>query len=80
MDTIKKRVDIVDGCRLYSGSFTVFRDLDYFGYIGVPDFSADAELAADNLIAQLESPDKAEVLSIPIKMDIKLSERKGWTP
>ncbi len=73
-ETVRERIDIVNGCRLYSGAFSVYEDMGYVGYMGVPDLAVAAEAAADNLTAQFESSDRAEILDSVMKMKIV---RKG---
>jgi len=70
MKTIKERVDIVDACRICTGCYGIFDDMGYTGYVSSMDISGDLALLADNLIAQIESPAKAEVLDRTIKIDI----------
>ena len=73
--TIKERLEIVNGCRLYVGHTHIHKNMDYTGYVGVEDFTGYAELAAENLEAQLTSPEKAPVLDCP--MQLKIQMKKG---
>ncbi len=70
--TIKAKLDIKEGCRLYSGAMSIFDDLEFEGYAGETDPGRDTAIAIANLQEQIKSPGKAKILDLPVTMDIRL--------
>jgi len=68
---IKKRFDILEECRLYSGAWSICKDSGFRGYAGVADLASSAEALAENFAAQLESP-MGGVPPISRVMDMKM--------
>ena len=77
LSEIKSRLDIVEGCRLYSGEWSVGKDMGYSGYLGVADLHDSADLAAENLLSQLESPQTGRTLDCVMDMKMILHNAKG---
>jgi len=56
IDEVKRRFDIAEECRLYSGAWSICKDSGFCGYAGVADLASSAETIAENFASQLESP------------------------
>jgi DNA-binding Lrp family transcriptional regulator len=75
--TIKERLEIMHECRLYSGASSIYRDMGYVGYLGVPDLAEEATAAADNLTARIESKGCPERCDGALKMKIVRQGMRG---
>lgn len=71
LEALRKNLDIINGCRLYTGVFSVYRDMKYCGYTGIPDIGNAPEKAAANLIKQINDPENAEIIDLKIRMKIQ---------
>ena len=73
MKEVKEHLDIVTECRLYSGEWALRKDMGFYGYEGVADLTHLAELAADNLEAQIAMGKDAPILHEGISFKIEMA-------
>jgi len=73
LTALKSDQNVTADCLLYSPEWEIRDDMDYSGYVGVPNLKEAANLVAENLEAQLYIPETAEVLEATIAFQIERS-------
>ena len=73
MKDLRARLDITKDCRLNNGGWSLRKDMGFYGYVSDADLQPPAELAAENMAAQVEDISSAPVLSETMNFKIKLS-------
>lgn len=63
---------LIDRCLCLSGDWSLYRDMGFRGLAGFPLLRDAAETAAENIAAQLETPDTAAVIEKDIKTKIEI--------
>lgn len=76
LEAVRARHDIVSECRLYCGKWSISKDMNYTGYLGIIDLQTAAERAVANLVAQMNAPETAEILDFVMERKIVLHTDK----
>ena len=72
LDFFREKMDVENNCRLISGELTTYDDMKFTGYLVRRKLAKAAKTIIDNFEMQMQSPDTAPTIFVPVEIEMEL--------